>query len=143
MTTLESQYRQQIRGWSFAIKERGRRLANRILRDGLEIFRGWVPINTELLKQNIIGEIHEIRNYLEVRIHIKDVSLPYDTGIINAIVLGLKLEAGKDGYRLLRRSRDNTYAQARTSTAAWFDNASRQWMEVAERAVQLQLLLGV
>lgn len=130
-------------------KVRNQKIVKEILEMGLDIFRGWVPIDTEQLKQNIIGEVHESNQGFEIRIHVKNIDLSYvgKKSPINAIVLGLILEkgsrkraGGKRGPRIqLTRTQNQEYAAAKTSTADWFEKAGQMWEDRANQLLAKML----
>lgn len=121
-------------------KDTLRRAVKEILKIGLDVFRGWVPIDTEQLKQNITGQVHETPVGFEIRIQVKNIDLSYEgkKRPINAVVLGLILEkgsrkrTGKGGRIQLTRTRNQDYAQAGDTTARWFENAEEMWEERAK-----------
>lgn len=108
---------------------------------GEEIFRGYVPIDTELLKQNIKFEIHEINSDIklqfEIRGEVQNKDIRYEKNVINAIILGNILMAGKSkSGKELRRTKSNTFASAGSPTADWFENANEAWVKSAEKILR-------
>jgi hypothetical protein len=104
--------------------------AKKLVYRGIDIFRGYVPIDTERLKQTIKGDIFENEKGYELRIWVENLDIPYDKKSINAISLGMLLERGRGrkNVRLLR-TRSNEFAAGRTPTEAWFQKASEQWVK--------------
>ena len=107
----------------------------RILSEGIQIFTGYVPIDTEQLQGSITGAIVEQEKLVDIVITIPDRTLVYEKNKrIKAVRLAMILNAGhgRSGSTLLR-SRDNVYAAARSATEGWIDKAYLHWIGVAER----------
>lgn len=91
------------------------------------IFKGYVPIDTEKLKSTInCFYIRKEFGYIIV-IEIEERELVYEEETINSIKLALKLERGQ-GFngKLLKRTRDNIYAKKGTPTRDWIEKAYNQ-----------------
>jgi len=127
--TLLQQFDDQLKDYPLAAI---RALANKILIEGLNIFRDTVPIDTQQLKMSISGEVHETKKGFEIRIYVKNVDLTYDNNRINAVVLGLILERGRGkGGVMLRRTQPQPHASEGSPTAKWFDQATERWNSYA------------
>ena len=91
-----------------------------------DIIKGYVPIDTEELKDNIVVQHRlsdEKMGYI-IDITIPDIELYYQNKTIKAIKLAGILQAGrgKNGV-ILKRTRSNTYATAGSVTANWWSDA--------------------
>ena len=91
-----------------------------------DIIKGYVPIDTEELKDNIVVQHRlsdEKMGYI-IDITIPDIELYYQNKTIKAIKLAGILQAGrgKNGV-ILKRTSSNTYATAGSVTANWWSDA--------------------
>jgi len=102
-------------------------IANRILGSGIDIFTGYVPIDTERLQGSITGSI----TGTDIVITIPDRVLTYEKNKkIKAVALAMILSG-----KALHRSRSNKYAAAGSLTAGWIDRAFERWLMSADKII--------
>lgn len=134
MKDLTQQFDEFIEREFGKIKAELKKDAQRLLDEGIKIFKGFVPIDTQELQNNINGKILETNSGYELIIEVPSKDLSYG---INSIRLGLILERGrgKNGVRL-KRTQGNTYAGIRTPTQDWFKQATDSWFYLSDQILE-------
>jgi hypothetical protein len=108
-------------------------LSSEILKEGIKIFKGYVPIDTLQLKENIRGQVTRRGSGREIVIDLPGKNISYGNKVIQDIKLGMILEVGRgrNGVRL-RRTKANEYAKKGNLTANWF---TKLWIDASQKIV--------